>query len=150
MGRRIEPLPHSAIDQALSYLQRALERKAPIFAKPVPSTKTSLATLRKKAESLRPAEHGELVNEWLVSHLTPAGRRTMLATLRRKKADQAGTLREAKSLRLSSRAYADVKRLASNLGQPLSTTIDLVVQVALVDAEFRQRVGRLSVATALK
>lgn len=150
MGRRIEPLPLATLDQVLPYLQRAVDRRAPIFSKPVATTKTSLATLRKKAENLRPRDHEEAVNEWLVGHLTPAGRRTMLATLRRKKADQSSGRAEAKSLRLTPQAYADIKRLAIRLGQPLSTTVYLAVQVALVDAEFQQRVGMLSVAAGLK
>lgn len=101
-------------------------------------------------ENLRPAEYAEVANEWLVGYLTPAGRRTMLATLRRKKADQATGRADAKSLRLNRRAYGDLKRLATSLGQPLSTTVDLLVQVALVDGELRKRVGMLSVATGLR
>jgi len=150
MGRRIEPLPLAAIEPALEYLQRAVERKAPLFSKSAASTKASLLALRKKTENLRPAEYVEATNEWLISHLTPEGRRTMLATLRRKKADQATGRTDAKSLRLSPRAYSDLKRLAASLGQPLSTTADLMVQVALVDGEFRKRVGMLSVAAGMK
>lgn len=99
---------------------------------------------------MRTRDHEEAVNEWLVGHLTAAGRRTMLAALRRKKADQTAGRSETKSLtslRLSPRAYVDIKRLAARLGQPLTTTVYLTVQVALVDAEFQERVGMLSVAT---
>ncbi len=73
-----------------------------------------------------------------------------MATLRGKKADQATGHSDANSLRLNPRTYGNLKRLATSLGQPLSTTVDLLVQVALVDGELRKRVGMLSVATGLR
>jgi hypothetical protein len=134
MGRPQSPLDADRLEQALVYLQRALDRKAPIFSVGLKQAGRSLAHLRKRTLTLRRGDAATEVNSWLVAHLTPDGRRKLLAALRQQKVAEPKA-----TLRLSSEVKSDIARLASLLSVSPSKAVALVARAALSDAAFIAR-----------
>lgn len=71
MGRARTALTADQVEQALAYLQRALDRKADLFSTGIKETGRSLATLRKRKLALPWPDFVAEANAWLEQHLTP-------------------------------------------------------------------------------
>jgi hypothetical protein len=149
MGRPQAPLDAEAAEQALDYLRRALARKADVFSRPLPSAAAAYIDLLRRLKTTKTGDHSRAVNAWLEANVSHQGRSTMLAALRRRRADAAGAGRSSKTLRVSDRTYGDIVRLADKVGTPMATALDSAVQVALVDKRVQTMMVRLEIARSM-
>lgn len=144
MGRPPSPLSKDALEPALGYIRRALDREADVFAKSLRLTAVAYANLLAKGETAKPAEFLQMTNVWVDTYLTAQGRAAMLTALRRRKADAAGASRPSRTVRLQDSAHADLERLAEQLGLPRAATLRALVQVGLVDTRVQAEVKKLA------
>lgn len=149
MGRPRSPLTVDQADQALAYLQRALDRKADLFSAGLKEAARSLATLRRRALTLRRPDFATEANVWLDQHLTSDGRRTMLAALRQREAvnRQDGPRH---TVRLTAAVHADVAELAERLAMPPGSALGALVRLALADAALLSRLEGSSLGSLTK
>ena len=117
---------------ALDYLQRALDRKADIFAMGLKETRRSLATLRRRGVTFRQANFASEANVWLDQHLTPAGRRAMLTAMRQGRA--ANRAEPSRTIRVSGDTYSKLSQLALNLGLSVPETVAHLAATAEIDS----------------
>lgn len=150
MGRPIAPLRGDAVEPALDYIRRALSRKADVFARPVSATAAAYAALLDKSKTTKTGDWPGVVNAWVDAYLSARGRTSMLAALRRRRADAAGAPRRSHTLRISEATHADLVRFAGKLGIPAATAFAHLLHVALVDKELQAMVKKLAIATTLK
>jgi hypothetical protein len=150
MGRPNAPLRADAVEPALDYIRRALTRKADVFSRPVPATAAAYAALLDKSKTTKTSDWPGVVNAWVDVYLSAQGRTTMLAALRRHKADAAGAPRRSRTLRISEAAHADLARFAAKVGIPAATAFAHLLHVALVDKQVQAMVKKLAIATSLK
>lgn len=123
MGRLRAPLPVDKLDAALAYLQRAVDRKADLFTRGSKETRRSLASLRSRALTLRRADFAVEANAWLDAHLSPAGRLTMLAALRRQVADALPTRAPTRTLKVPVAVHEDLAQAAHSMGVTVAATL---------------------------
>jgi hypothetical protein len=123
MGRPRAPLPVEKLEPAFVYLQRALDRKADLFGRGSKETRRSLASLRSRALTLRRSDFAAEANAWLDMHLTPAGRRTMLAALRRQVADALPTRAPTRTLKVPASVHEDLVEAARAMGLTVAATL---------------------------
>lgn len=145
MGRPPSPLSKDALEPALAYIRRALDREADVFAKSVRLTAVAYESLLGKGESAKVADFLQMANAWIDTYLTTQGRAAMRTALRRRKADAAGGPRSSRTVRLQDSAHNDLDRLAKQLGLPRSATLGALVQVGLADARVQAEVKKLAV-----
>lgn len=150
MGRPTAPLRAEAVEQALDYIRRALTRKADVFARPLAATATAYADLLTKSKTTKTGDWPGVVNAWVEAYLSSQGRTTMLAALRRRKADAAGGSRRSRTLRISEATHADLVRFAGKVGVPAATAFAHLLHVGLVDKQLQAMVKKLAIATSLK
>lgn len=150
MGRPIAPLSTASIEPALDYIRRALTRKADVFARPLPATVAAYADLLDKSKTTKTGDWPSVVNAWVDRYLSAKGRTTMLAALRRRKADAAGGPRSSRTLRISKATHADLVRFAGKVGIPAATAFAHLLHVGLVDKQLQAMVRKLAVATSVK
>lgn len=103
-----------------------MDRKADLFARGSEESRRSLATLRSRARTQRRSDIAAEANSWLDTHLTPAGRLTMLAALRRQVADALPTRAPSRILDVPVSVHLDLVEAAQAMG--------LTVAVALASA----------------
>lgn len=122
MGRPKTPLAIGQADEALAYLQRALNRKADLFSKGLKETHRSLATLRQRGLALRQDDFAAETNAWLERHLTEEGRQSLLAALRQARA-QSRREEPVHTVRLPADVHAGLTNLAEQLNLSLPATV---------------------------
>jgi hypothetical protein len=122
MGRPKTPLAVGQADEALAYLQRAINRKADLFSVGLKETARSLVALRKRGLTLRQDDFAAETNAWLERHLTAEGRGTLLSALRQARA-QSRRDEPLHNVRLPESVHADLTKLAEQLGLSLPATV---------------------------
>lgn len=122
MGRPRTPLSPGQADEALSYAQRALNRKAAYFLVGLKETRRSLGALRKRGLTLRQGDFAVETNAWLERHLNADGRQALLTALRQARA-QSRREEPLYSVRLPASVHADLTKLAEQLNLSLPATV---------------------------
>lgn len=150
MGRPTSPLRAEAVEPALDYVRRALSRKADVFARPLAATTTTFTDLLTKSKTTKTGDWPGVVNTWVDAYLSSQGRTTMLAALRRRRADAAGEPRRSRTLRISEATHADLVRFAGKVGIPAATAFAHLLHVGLVDKQLQAMVKKLAMAASLK
>ncbi len=135
MGRPRTPIPPGQADEALSYAQRALDRKAAYFSVGLKETRRSLGALRKRGLTLRQGDFAVETNAWLERHLNAEGRQAMLAALRQSKA-AARRSEASRVLRLPMSTHAALTALAERRGLTVPALLaDLIAGALPADGE---------------
>ena len=150
MARPTSPLSPDALEPALDYLRRAVNRGADIFSKPPATVASSFSDLIKRASTTTGAVRADAMNKWVARHVTAEGRVRMLAALRRRRADAVAGDAGSRTVRLTGTAYLAAQSLAHKVGMPLATALDSLVHVALADRALQDAVVKLGVALRAK
>lgn len=149
MARPLAPLKSEAVEPAVDYLRRAVERQSGVFSKPLASVRLSLSELARKLGSSGDDGRAELLDRWVRAHLTVEGRGKLLAALRRRRADASKGDDGSKTIRIPANTYSALHLFAGKIGAPMVLALDSVLQVALLDKKLQEMVLKLSVARSL-
>lgn len=144
MGRRPTPLSKEALEPTLGYIRRALDRQAPVFAKPHRLVAVAFASLTAKADASKVADYVRMVDAWIAAYMSTEGRAAMLAALRRRKADAATAGRPSRVVRLQASTYAELQGLATELDMPLATALTALVRAGLTDVHLQATLRKLA------
>lgn len=147
MGRPISPLSQAALEPALAYIRRALDREADVFSKSARLTAVAYANLLAKGETAKLPDYLRMANHWIDAYLTPQGRSAMLTALRRRKADAASGPRASRTIRLQDSAHADLERLAKQLGLSRAATLRALVRAGLVAPQVQAEVKKMAASS---
>lgn len=144
MGRPRAPVPVDKLEPALAYLQRALDRKADLFSRGGKETRRSLASLRSRGLTLRRPDFAAEANAWLDTHLTPAGRLTMLAALRRQVADALPTRAPTRTLKVPVSVHEDLVEAAQAMGLTVAATLACAARLLATSDAARGMAGAVT------
>ena len=140
MARPLAPLDEQTLKPAVVYLEHALKRRAKLFAVSLVDAKLALVHLR-TAQMESPSDFPEVANAWLLTYLTPAGRATMLAALRRQRA---GNLPGSTTMRLPRATHEELVRLAGKLDVTPSALLAGVLAHIRFDKQVQATVKQLA------
>ena len=140
MARPLAPLDEPTVNRAVVYLERALKRRAKLFAVSLGDAKLGLAELR-AAEVKSAFDWPNVVNAWLLTNLTPAGRATMLAALRRQRA---GNSPGSTTMRLPRATHEELVRVAGKLDVTPSALLAGVLAHIRFDKQVQATVKQLA------
>lgn len=149
MPRKRQLLSFLVAQKAPPYLAGALDRRAPVFSKDIGEAEKAFDALCVELKELKGERYAALVNAWLDEHLTPDGRKRMLAALRRQRTNENAALK-SKPVRLSARTYNDLKELADKLDVKMQTALYCSVQVLLADRTLQSRAKKPALAMQLR
>lgn len=147
MGRPPAKLSPDSVPEVLGYLKAAALRTPEAFQAAARSPETRVALVAREVAEASPEFRHLVLGEWVVKHVTPAGRTRMFATLRRRRADAkaAGKPKKA-SLGLSADDAKELQALAARLEMPVPLLVRTLVAIAAADKDLRYQLVRLGVA----